>query len=298
MAAAGRPLIRKEGTLDCDMVETTPAVFHGRLYRFESVRPDYWDNRLGVQHFRFLDVASGRATAVFGQGCDFGCPYTEGGEMHVYGVRPGGGSQMCVFRSRDLEAWSDAVAFELKGWDLFNNSVCRGDGRYVMAVEVGGPPEVVGVRFTMRFLESHDLLAWRLLPEECVFAKDRYTACPALRYLDGWYYMIYLEALPGWTFAPFIVRSRDLASWHSGPLNPVMSHSDEDKRIANPGLSAAQRALIAGAEDINNSDVDLCEFEGRTIIYYSWGSQRGVEFLAGAVYDGTLASFLRGFFPE
>ena len=50
--------------------------------------------------------------------------------------------------------------------------------------------------------------------------------------------------------------------------------------------------------DLNNSDVDLCEFRGKTVITYSWGNQQGTEFLAGAVYDGTLASFLKGFFPD
>lgn len=54
-----------------------------------------------------------------------------------------------------------------------------------MALEIGGPPEEAGVRFTMRFAESEDLLAWRLMDRKRVFARDRYTACPALRYLDG-----------------------------------------------------------------------------------------------------------------
>ena len=36
-----RPSIRKLGTLDLDMVETTPVVFRDRLYRFEYVRPGY-----------------------------------------------------------------------------------------------------------------------------------------------------------------------------------------------------------------------------------------------------------------
>ncbi len=49
--------------------------------------------------------------------------------------------------------------------------------------------------------------------------------------------------------------------------------------------------------DLNNSDMDLCEFRGKTIITYSWGNQQGTEFLGEAVYDGTLASFLKGFFP-
>ena len=49
--------------------------------------------------------------------------------------------------------------------------------------------------------------------------------------------------------------------------------------------------------DRNNSDVDFCEFRGKTIITYSWGNQQGTEFLAEAAYEGTLASFLKGFFP-
>ena len=71
----------------------------------------------------------------------------------------------------------------------------------------------------------------------------------------------------------------------------------DNKLIANPKLTDEQRKKVAGAVDRNNSDVDFCEFQGKTIITYSWGNQQGTEFLAGAVYDGTLACFLRGFFP-
>jgi hypothetical protein len=94
-----------------------------------------------------------------------------------------------------------------------------------------------------------------------------------------------------------MVRSKDLKHWESSRLNPVIAFSDEDKRIANSNLTADQRQAIAHAKNINNSDVDLCEFKGKTIIFYSWGNQQGKEFLAEAVYEGTLASFLRSYFP-
>jgi hypothetical protein len=32
------PVIHETGTIDCDMVEATPVVFHGKLYRFAYVR--------------------------------------------------------------------------------------------------------------------------------------------------------------------------------------------------------------------------------------------------------------------
>jgi hypothetical protein len=185
----------------------------------------------------------------------------------------------------------------LPGWGLFNTSVCKAGDRYVMAIEVGRPPEVVGVPFTTRFAESKDLKAWTLLPEDRVFTKERYSACPTVRHLDGWFYMTYLEAFPGPRYETYIVRSKDLIRWESSLLNPVLVASEQDRAIANPKLNGEQQKKIAGAVDRNNSDVDFCEFRGRTVITYSWGNQQGTEFLAEAVYNGTLASFLRGFFP-
>ena len=38
MDADGRPLIVKTGTIDCDLVETTPVVFKNNVYRYEYVR--------------------------------------------------------------------------------------------------------------------------------------------------------------------------------------------------------------------------------------------------------------------
>jgi hypothetical protein len=292
-----RPSIRKLGTLDLDMVETTPVVFHDHLYRFEYVRKDYHANQTGESYFRFIDVQTRKKTPAFAKSYDLGCAYAEGDTMWVFGVDNWDGENVAVFRSRDLEHWEQRPALRLPGWGLFNTSVCKAGDRYVMAIEVGKPPQVVGVPFTMRFAESKNLLDWKLLPEACVYTKERYSACPALRYLDGWFYMLYLEARPGASYETHLVRSRDLISWETSPLNPILKASPEDKQIANPKLTAEQGAKIRGAADLNNSDMDLCEFRGKTIITYSWGNQQGTEFLGEAVHDGTLASFLKGHFP-
>jgi len=292
-----RPTIRKLGTLDLDMVETTPVVFRDRLYRFEYVRPGYQASKTGDSCFRFIDMETGKATPSFARTFDLGCAYTEGGTMWVFGVDNWDGENIFMFRSNDLEHWEQRPALKLPGWGMFNTSVCKAVNRYVMAIEVGKPPEVVGVPFTMRFAESRNLLDWTLLPQECVYTKERYSACPALRFLDGWFYMTYLEARPGPNYETYLVRSRDLIKWESSPLNPVLKASPEDKLIANSKLTPDQRAKITRAVDLNNSDVDLCEFRGKTIITYSWGNQQGTEFLAEAVHDGSLASFLTGFFP-
>ncbi len=298
MKAQSKPSIRKIGTIDCDMVETTPVVWKSRLLRFEYVHPNYWANRTGNSFLHFVDAETGEATPPFARGFHLGSAYVEDNTAYVYGVERWGAPEVYVFWSGDLVNWRYKVALKTPNWGLYNTSVCKADGRYVMAVEVGEPPEVVGVRFTVFFAESKDLLNWKLLPLHCVYSKDRYTACPVLRHLGGWFYMVYLEAYPEWHFAPHIVRSKDLVRWEQSPFNPVMWPSDEDKRLANPKLPPRLRERIVKAENINNSDLDLCEYEGKTVIYYSWGNQRGTEFLAEAIYEGPLAEFLRGFFPR
>ena len=44
--------IRKLGTEDIGMTETTPVVWKGELYRFESVRIGNWNNTLNCMHER------------------------------------------------------------------------------------------------------------------------------------------------------------------------------------------------------------------------------------------------------
>jgi len=297
-AEQGPPVIKKLGTIDCDMVETTPVVLHGKLYRFEYVRDNYKANTTGKSYFRFVDVASGEPTAPFARGYHLGSAFVDGDAAYVYGVNTWAGPHIHVFWSKDLREWKDQPAMELPGWEIFNTSVCKGRDAYVMAFEIGAPKEETGNGFTMRFASSKDLRNWSLTPKECVYTKERYSACPALRFLDDRYYMVYLEAYPGPSYAPHIVRSKDLITWEGSPFKPIMKHSDEDKKVANPNLTEAQRKRIADAVNINNSDVDFCEFQEKTIINYSWGNQQGIEHLAEAVYDGSEAQFLKSFFPE
>jgi hypothetical protein len=292
-----RPTVRKLGTIDVGLVEATPVVFKDRLYRFEYVRKEYHGNTTDDTYFRFIDVVTGKPTPAFAQGFDLGCAYAEGGTMWAFGVDNWDGTKIVAFRSEDLEHWEEFPSLELPGWGLFNTSVCKANDRYVMAIEVGKPAEVVGVPFTTRFAESRDLKAWKLLPEDRVFTKERYSACPSIRLLGGQFFMTYLEARPGPRYETFIVRSPDLIHWESSPLNPILAASDGDKVIANPKLSVDQQKRIRDAVDLNNSDVDFCEHHGKTIILYSWGNQQGTEFLAEAIYEGSLESFLGEFFP-
>lgn len=296
--AQAQPQIVKRGTLECDMVETTPLVFHGTLYRFEYVRDDYAYNAMGRTYFRFIDVASGKiVSSAVGLDHHLGSAFVDGDSVYVFGVPTWGADRIRAWRSNDLLRWTPLPSFVLDGWSIFNTSVCKGPDGYVMALEINKPEEETGTAFTTRFAKSWDLVHWAITEPACVYTKERYSACPSIRYYDGYYYMVYLASYPG-EWEPEIVRSRDLKQWELSPFRPIMHHDNRDRTIANPRLNAAERQRIATAKNANNSDVDFVEFNGKTVIYYSWGNQHGVEHLAEAEYAGSEKDFLTGFFPE
>jgi hypothetical protein len=83
---AKRPVIKKLGTIDLLMVETTPVAFKDRLYRFEYIRETYPGDKAAASYFRFIEMATGRATPAFAKGMHLGCAYAEGDTMYVFGV--------------------------------------------------------------------------------------------------------------------------------------------------------------------------------------------------------------------
>ena len=292
-----KPLIEKLGTIDRGLVETTPVVHRGRLYRFEYVRATYHANETGDSYFRFVDCESGEHSAPFATGYHLGNVFVENDTLYVTGTNAWDGERIDLFASNDMVSWERWNALDLPGYGLFNTSLCRAADRYVLMFEIGRPVELSGPGFTARFATSIDLRTWELTAPECTYSKDRYTAPHALRWHDGFYYDFYLEGVDG-GYEQCVVRSPDLIEWTSSPLNPVLAASDDDRIIANEKLTAEDRQHIAAAENCNNSDIDFCEFNGELIINYSWGNQRGIEQLAEAVYRGSEAQFLTSWFPK
>ena len=231
----------KKGTLDINIVETTPVIWNNRLYRFEWMRNSFWGepsnkpNDYG--YYRFTDMETEESTPEFAKDHSFGCAHIEGDTAYVHGVYgTGGGNRLDVFWSMDLIHWESKIAFEFpEGWTLYNTSVCKGPDGYMMAIEIGSPPEIVGKPFTIVFAKSGNLIDWEMLPtEDYCYTKDRYSACPVIRYVDGFYYMIYLESLPCHRWLPYIVRTTDFAVFELGIRNPIMFFDDNDKIVQRP----------------------------------------------------------------
>ena len=310
-----RPNIRKIGTIDCDLVEITPVVFKGELYRFEyfraRMRGDNFirnhKNTKGPSYFRLINVRTNTIVSEFAEDHHMGCAYADGDTMYAVGITAGpesggwGGDTVHFFRSTDLQNWEQYSELHLPGWTLYNSGVCKMGDTYTLLLEIITPQEECGdSRGTFRFAQSKDMVNWEMTPWECAFQRDRYSGAPAIYTVEGdpHYYVFYLEEYPMECYATCVARSKDLIHWEYSPLNPFLMYDDiGDKQIASPFLTPSERERIRVARNVNDSDLEMCEYLGRTIMYYSWGDQHGTEFLAEACYEGPMKELLQGFFP-
>ncbi len=121
----GRPLIRKLGTIDCDVVETTPVVFAGKVYRFE------WDRK--NECFHFVDRQTGKTLPPFAKGYRFGSAYVEDDTVYVTGTKTEHGwygHTVTMFVSKDLR---HRMTFQVQSLDT-----ARFDERFDRLFEEAG----------------------------------------------------------------------------------------------------------------------------------------------------------------
>lgn len=262
-------------------MENTPVVFQGRPLLLLNRRDDTKNNTDGYVASMFLyaiDLQTGQLVARFGEGHSFVSGFVDKNRLHVFASE---GSNFDWFQSifhfwtDDLKQWHREPAIAREGDEhLFNCSVCRDRDGFLMAYESNLP-----VQFCFRFARSKDLSTWTKIPNLVFAGKgNEYSACPVLRYFDPYYYVIYLHApVPDHNgFISYVARSKDLKTWEMSPDNPI---------------------LEAGrGEGINNSDVDLFEFEGNTYLIYATGDQSTWGSARMAMYPGPMHEMFEGWF--
>ena len=266
-------------------MENTPFLYKGTPYLALNHRNDAKD-RVGDyaseenMHLYIQDLNTGAQVARFGAGHSFVSALVDGDILRIFasqGTNDDWFKSIYQFTTTDMQHWDRKLAIPLEGDEhLFNCSVTRGEKGYVMAYESNQP-----VAFCFKFARSQDLDSWDKVPG-LIFTgvNNEYSACPVLRYFSPYYYVIYLHAaVPGHNgWVPFMARSTDLIDWDLSPFNPIME--------------------ARAGEGINNSDIDLFEYEGRTYIYYATGDQATWGTVRIAMYDGPMQTFYESHFPE
>jgi hypothetical protein len=123
------------------------------------------------------------------------------------------------------------------------------------------------------------LRTWTKLPG-AVVGTNRYVACPCLRFVDGYYYMMYLEhRAPRHVFETYLSRSKDLLSWEFSAANPILAAQGTD-------------------EGINASDPEIVEVDGKTYVYFAVGDQLTWMNIKRAAYPGPMARFFAEYFAR
>ncbi len=296
------PEIRKLGVVSPNG-ESSPFVWRGTAMRLELE-----DSNCGVDpnadsHAVIRVRDSGEIIARFGSGCYYYSLFTENDTAYVLGTvsEPTRlcGSEIRIFESRDLRHWESRSLFRNPGWEYYNTSLTRSPDGYVLLLEAGAPREYVGEHpFTLFFAHSPDLYHWTAPDPTQGFSKDRYMGGPFLRYSRGWYYLFSVTELPCRRYTNYVYRSQDLQTWYVSPYSPILMPGNDDRKIAPHAADLTPEKLkqIETGFISSDSDVDLCEWEGKTLMNYNAGNQLGFYVTAEAVCDLPPDRFLESLF--
>lgn len=259
-----------------DLAEVSPFIWKGRLCLLECRRPASG----GTPADTFLlvrDAQTKQELARFGHGYGLASAFVWKGALHVFASRhdASGWNDVTQFTSRDLHHWTSRCIVRQNAREhLFNTSVCRAPHGFVLAYESDDP---AWPAFTIKFARSADLETWQTVPG-ALLGTDRYAACPCIRYVQGWYYVLYTEhRSPRWFFETWIARSRDLVHWELSSANPVLTPQRID-------------------DGVNTSDPDVVEWRGRTLLYYGVGDQRTWMNIERAEYPVRLGAWMASWF--
>jgi alpha-L-fucosidase len=303
-AAWTNPIIKK-GYLHSPLCETTPFVFKGRLYRLESWQK-YWElpgtpppgTRFHEDCVRVWDVEADRLVSIALVNHGFASALVWNDRVYVFAANWGEGkpwrkaSEIDVTSSDDLVQWTApaAAVHAEAGENLYNVAVCRGidrsgNDRFVLLYESDDPKYVP---FTFKYLSSDDPSARRWTRVAGAFyGREKYVGGPALYFEGGTYYTLYLNDLGG-AWETRITRSKDLVHWEDAPAGrPVVGFDPAHDHLPLRPPQLTER---------NASDVELCAWKGKTILYFCGSDQQYAGDLQWAEYDGSPRQLLEHFF--
>ncbi|MFH0998683.1 MAG: hypothetical protein V1844_24805 [Pseudomonadota bacterium] len=271
---SGIELIGKELVVR-NLCELSPFLWKDRLCHMECIRPG--TGGTPDDHYLLLrEVKRGKELGRLAQGYGLASILVHNGVAYVFASRWENDTwkDVTMFKSADLQHWDSKEVLKGENELLFNTSVCQGPAGFVMAYESNDPSYPP---FTIKFARSENLESWTKIPE-ATFGTNRYTACPCIRYVNGYYYVLYSECRhPRRYYETYITRSQDLRHWELSAVNPVLMPNGIDE-----GVSA--------------TDPEIIEIKEKTYIYYSVGNQQTWMNIKRVIYPGTMKEFFESWF--
>lgn len=268
------PWITKTNQVIHNGDETTPVLWNGMILLVSCPR-DAAGIGSGVEIHDLGGNLLGQTKAQIG----FCSALIESGTLHVFGTTDSShkGNVVVEISTADLIVWSNprTLISADPQTAFFNTSVAPDPTGWIMAYEVCVQDQVC---YNFRFAHSSDLINWISVGQQ--FGGDHYSACPMIRYANGYYYATYLVDY-GQLWATKISRSQDLIHWEPSS-QMVLSPTD------------------GGDAGENASDMDMVDTGSGLFIIYGNGSQIGKTYPGTgtrvAAYSGTEEQFLEEFF--
>ena len=292
------PTIKKNGIISPNG-EMTPFVWNGKLMRMEWYSPGKSANPAGQRDVIIRDCQSKEIISHFAPNINYPAGYLEGDTFYVTGTDVNSSDIIRMYWTKDLLNWEERVLFTNPGWHYYNTALTKGHHGYVLLMEAGEPTELVGDKpFTFFFATSPDLKTWTHMDPSTGFSQNRYMGGPWMKYSEGWYYVISVTELPCLRYTNYLYRTKDFQEWQVGYYNPILMPSPEDLVLAPNAADITPEFYDAIQKhfDSNNSDIDMCDYNGQVYINYEVGDQLGFGYMAEAVADGTVADFLKSYF--
>ena len=284
MSEVSVPIIHRKGTLDRDIVEANYIVFKDELYLFEGIRYQafshpYYGNDRGDCYCRLLRIRDNCIAAEFGYGIHMPQAFVHNGKFYVTGVDDHKTIRhyLYMIESEDLVNWSEKrIIFGGENWRVHNSTLCvKPDGKVLLGMECNHPAGL----FATFFAETSDMQEFTYLPD--ALHGPGYTGGPIIRWFGEYCYIFYIRGGYETSFTMQVARSKDLKNWEPSPANPFMIPDESDREVRSDAFDREvllQKVKIA--KHINVSDIDFCEYNGKLMFNYSWGDQKGTEFLS------------------
>ena len=277
-------LIKNDQIISNQNMEASPFVWQGKLKYFVAERDDK-QKKYGLAIY---DFDTKKREVGFGNGLGLASAAVINNTLYVTATKNWfdfGKSEIYIIESKDLKSFSTPrlIYKAKKDQKFFNTSITKNDktGNFVIAYESW---DSQSKPFSIYFLESKDGTEWTPV-NKVIFGKDVYVACPTIKYSDNYYYLLfgmekyYDPNCPKChSYVTEIARSKDLLKWETSP----------------------QQFMVADRKDegINNADVDLADYNGKTYLFYSIGDQEKWGGMKYATYDGTMQTLFGNFFKN
>lgn len=295
------PWSKTERIPDCG--EMTPFWFKGKEYRVVNRKnsaaykcyPDAMPS-VGIHddHFEIYNTEEERIMSAPLYNVYFASAFVHKERVYCFCIdyeldRPWWHSRrLLMVSSDDLITWSKPViVLETDGVEsLFNTAVVFNGQEFILLYE--NDDKDFRPNFTFKFARSKDLIHWEKIPG-AVYGRQKYVGGPAMEYMDGFYYVTYVNCFINpetgeRNYDTRIARSKDLIDWEDSSqsvLMPLYDYPDPER----PEL-----------QQTNASDAEFLERDGKVICYWNGGNQVNLGGSYVSEYSGTLKQLFESFF--